>query len=148
MLTRFFQWYDNQTAITRMFVLGVSVASAFFISRSGVLGTDGMKPWRISEDIQNYFDPKKSECIRRGYEKEHWIEFDSAENVLRLGLVSGGSATLPNIFPVYDLVDQVWYFDSPAQELSCMAEVEAASGNVPVVQLGGGIDDGFIYQLN
>lgn len=33
MLTNFFQWYDNQTAITRMFVLGVSVASAFFISR-------------------------------------------------------------------------------------------------------------------
>ncbi len=38
-------------------------------------------------------------------EAKHWIEYDSSENVLRLGLVSGGSATLPNIFPIYDLVD-------------------------------------------
>jgi len=29
-----------------------------------------------------------------------------------------------------------------------MAEVEAASGNVPVVQIGGGVDDGFVYVLN
>ena len=39
-------------------------------------------------------------------------------------------------------------FDSLTQELSCMTEAEAASGAVPVVQLGGGVDDGTVYVLN
>jgi len=121
---------------------------AFFISRYGVGVTDGKTVSFVSDTIQNYFDPQESECIRRGYEQFHWIGFDSAENVLRLGLVSGTSATVPNVFPVFDLTDMVWYFDTPAQELACMTEVTAGSGNVAVIQVAGGIDDGLVYQLN
>jgi len=121
---------------------------AFFISRYGVCASDGRTVSVISDDIQNYFDPTESECIRRGYEDQMWLKYDSAYNVLRLGLVSGSSATVPNIFPVFDLTDKVWYFDVLAQELSCMVEVEAQSGNVPVVQVGGGVDDGLVYLLN
>jgi hypothetical protein len=102
----------------------------------------------ISDDIQNYFDPTKTECIRYGYEKEMWLEHDAAFNVLRIGLVSGATATLPNVFPVFDLVTKTWSFDTPAQELSCVAGVEAGSGQAPVVMVGGGIDDGTVYQLN
>lgn len=121
---------------------------AFFISRYGVAVSDGRTVSFISDDISNYFDPTESVCIRRGYEELHWIGFDSADNVLRLGLVSGSSATVPNVFPVFDLTDKVWYFDDPAQELSCMTEVTAGSGNVAVVQVAGGVDDGLVYQLN
>lgn len=121
---------------------------AFYISSRGVCMSAGQEPTIMSDDIQNYFDPQQSECIRTGYEKEHWIGYDSAENVLRLGLVSGGSATVPNVFPIYDLVDKVWYFDDPKQELSCMTEVQAGSGDVSVIQVGGGVDDGTVYQLN
>jgi len=121
---------------------------AFFLSRYGVCATDGRTISIISDDIRNYFDPSETECIRSGYESEMWLEHDPFENVLRIGLVSGSSATLPNVFPVFDLVTKTWGFDTPAQELSCMANVGNSSGNTPVAQVAGGIDDGFIYQLN
>lgn len=121
---------------------------AFCLSRYGVYITDGRTCSFISDDIQNYFDPSKTECIRRGYESEMWLEHDSSHNVIRIGLVSGSSATVPNVFPVFDLADKTWSFDSLGQALSCMTEVEAGSGNVPVLQVGGGTADGYIYQLN
>ena len=122
---------------------------AFWISRYGVCCTDGRTIWIISDDIQNYFDPTETTtCLRRGYEKEHWIEFDSTFNVLRLGLVCGSTATKPNIFPVFDLTDKVWYFDVLAQEFSCVKEIESGSGNLPVTQVAGGTDDGTVYITN
>lgn len=121
---------------------------AFALSRYGVYVTDGLTCSLISDDIQNYFDPTKSECIRRGYESEMWLAYDSTYNCIRVGLVSGSSATLPNVFLVFDLVDKTWSFDTPAQELSCAIEMGAGSGNIPVVQVGGGIDDGLVYLLN
>jgi hypothetical protein len=121
---------------------------AFALSRYGVYITDGLTCSLISDDIANYFDPTKAECIRRGYEAEMWLGYDSTYNVIRLGLVSGTSATLPNVFPVFDLIDKTWSFDTPAQELSCAIELGAGSGDVPVVQVGGGIDDGLVYLLN
>ena len=120
----------------------------FFLSRYGVCVTDGKTISIISDDIQNYFDPTKSECIRRGYEQKMWLEHDRAFNVIRIGLVSGSSATLPNIVPVFDLADKVWYFDDLAQELSCLVNVEADSGDIPIIQIAGGIDDGTVYQSN
>lgn len=129
---------------------------AFWISKKGVYCTDGLGVFRISHDIQNYFDPRESECIANGYDNEHWIEYDSSENVLRLGIVSGSTATTPNIFLVYDLEDKKWLFDDPDQTITCMTEVEAASGQIPILQYAGGLiynaDDeisrGFIYQVN
>ena len=125
-----------------------SIKLAFFLSRYGVCACDGRSITIISDEIGDYFDPTHANCIRRGYEPEMWLEHDTTDNVLRMALVSGSSATLPNVFPVFDLVDKTWSFDTPAQELSCMTQVEAGSGNVAVVQLGGGIDDGLIYILN
>lgn len=194
----------------------------FFLSRYGVCVTDGRTISIISDDIRNYFDPTKPECIRRGKEMQMWLAHDTAYNVIRVGLVSGqlvsgtdiafadtdpdtitsatidftdygvkagmiietdsdnnpgpftvssvsgGTITLissdslvaesagsfiiypasPNVFPVFDLVDKVWSFDDPAQTLRCQVDVEAESGNVPVVQVGGGVGDGFVYLLN
>jgi len=121
---------------------------AYFLSHYGVCVTDGRTVTVISDDIQNYFDPAETECIRRGYENDMWLAHDSSCNVLRMGLVSGSSATTCNIFPVYDLSDGTWSFDVIAQELSCLTEVEAASGALAVLQYGGGVDDGTVYQLN
>lgn len=120
---------------------------AFWLSRYGVMVTDGRYVSVVSDDIQNYFDPVRSECIRYGYESKMWLEFDAARNALRVGLVSGASATTPNIFPVFDLTDMAWGFDVLGQNLSCMANVEAASGAIPMLQVGGG-QDGFVYELN
>ncbi len=120
----------------------------FFLTRHGVAVTDGLVVSLISDDIQNYFDPTKTESIRRGYESKHWLKYDSAFNVIRIGLVTGSSATLPNIFPVFDLTTKTWSFDTPAQELSFIIEIEAGSGNIPVLQIAGGIDDGQVYLSN
>jgi hypothetical protein len=120
---------------------------AFFISHYGIFVTDGSIVTRISDDIQNYFDPRFSECIRRGYEKQMYVEHDTSSNVLRFGLVSGSSATQPNIFPVLDLIDWTWSFDTIGQAHSHVHEVEAASGQYPVLQIAGSTN-GFIYKIN
>jgi hypothetical protein len=121
---------------------------AFFLSRFGVFVTDGNTVRMVSQDIQNYFDPTSSACIRTGYEAEMWLKYDSAYGIVRIGLVSGSSATVPNVFPVYDVKDKSWSFDVFEQPLSCMTEAEAGSGVVTVVQLGGGNADGTVYVCN
>lgn len=192
---------------------------AVFLSRYGVCVTDGRTISIVSDDINDYFDPQKENAIRKGYEQKMWLNYDSADNVVRVGLVSGEPrstsvttsttadkledtaaafttdgtivgdtvlnttddttalitaiddsdtlsldtdimvsgenykilASMPNVFPVLDMVDKTWSFDTPAQELSCLTEVSSDSGaveNIQVVQLGGGIDDGTIYRLN
>jgi len=121
---------------------------AYFLSHYGVFASNGKYVVKISDDIGNYFDPTKSECIRDGYENQMWLKYDSAHDVLRLGLVSGESATSCNIFPIYDLKDKGWMFDVFEQNLTCMTEVEADSGDVSVLQIVGGTGDGFIYQSN
>jgi len=121
---------------------------AIVLCREGVYMCDGKTIWFISDDVQNYFDKTKPECIRRGYNNQHWVKYDPTYNVLRVGIVSGDTATKPNVFLVYDLTDNVWYFDSLAQELSCAENMGAASGDYEYVQLGGGIDDGTVYILN
>jgi hypothetical protein len=121
---------------------------AFCLSRSGVYVTSGSVCYMISKDIANYFDPTDSTCIRTGYEKDMWLKYDSAFGVIRVGLVSGSSATVPNVFPVYDIKTKTWSVDSLAQEFSCMTEVEAGSGSIPILQIGGGTDDGMVYISN
>lgn len=121
---------------------------AFFLSRYGFCVCDGKVVSVISDDINNYFDPNEPECIRYGYEREMWAEHDTVHNVIRLGLVSGASATTPNVFPVYDLKTKTWSFDTLGQPLSCVAQVEPDSGQAPIVVVGGGIADGTVYQLN
>jgi len=128
------------------------VSVAFFLSHYGVFMCDEDTIKCISNQqnssIQNYFDPTKSECIRSGYESKMWLAYDPVYHCIRIGLVSGSSATLPNIFPVYDIRDKAWSFDSLAQEFSCLIDCEAASGSVTSVQCAGGIDDGQVYQTN
>jgi len=122
---------------------------AFWISREGVFMSNGKTVTGISQDkIRPYFDPASSSCIRRGYENAHWIEYDSRHQGLRIGLVTGTSATKPNTFLFYDIASAAWMTDSLAQPFSCIAEIEADSGDVPVIQVAGGAGDGFIYQTN
>lgn len=121
----------------------------FVLSRYGVYVTDGRTCSMISDEIQNYFDPTETECIRRGYEDRMWLAYDSAYGVIRIGLVSGSSATAPNVFPVFDLKDKTWSFDVIGQGGGCMTEIEAASGNVPILQVGGSkAVEGWILRLN
>lgn len=121
---------------------------AFALSHYGVYASDGRSCSIVSDKIQNYFDPQKAECIRKGYENEMWLAHDSANNCLRLGLVSGATATVCNVFPVFDLTDKTWSFDVHAFPLASFTEIEAGSGAVNILQIAGGVADGQIYQAN
>lgn len=121
---------------------------AFFLSHYGIFVTDGATVTLISRPIQNYFDNRNSECIRRGYENEMYIRHDSTANVLLIGLVSGSTATKPNVFPVFDLEDWTWSFDNYQDAITCVTEVEADSGQYPVLQMAGGATSGYAYRMN
>lgn len=121
---------------------------AYFISRTGVFSCDGITCTDISIPIKNYFDPTKSECLRVGYEKEHWLKYDSSCQCIRIGLVTGSSATVPNIFPVYNVIDKSWTFDKRADAISCLTEVSSGSGTAPVLQMSGSSSAGYIYREN
>lgn len=143
---------NNQSAAV---VEGVSVSTetgvevrtvVYVLSHYGVYVSDGRFCTMISDDIRDRFDTTDADCIRRGYESSMGMVYDSTYNVLRLWLVCG-TATVPNVFPVYDLTDNAWMFDSGIG-LSSMCEVEAGSGTAPVLMCGGGSEDGFVHLLN
>ena len=126
----------------------VSGKKMYFISNRGIYESNGNGVVRISEDIQNYFDAADSNSLRRGYEDEHWIAFDPRYDIIRGGMVCGDSATVPNIFLVYDIAKEVWGFDVLGQPLSCITQADAGSGDADVLSTGGGVDDGTVYLLN
>lgn len=124
---------------------------AYFLSRYGFCAADGRGGVDLLShpNIDIYFDPTDTaHCIRRGYEKEHWVGHDSVHGIIRVGLVTGTSATLPNIFLVYDYKTNSWSHDSLAQPFSCHTEVESAGTTYPVLQIAGGQADGTVYQTN
>lgn len=123
---------------------------AFILSRSGILYTNGRTLDFVEgfDKIRNYFDPSSSDCIRTGYESKMYLKYDSSYHVLKIGLTTGSSATNNNVFLVYDLSLNEFMIDSYANSLQCECECDAASGNVPVIQLGGGQADGQVYILN
>lgn len=125
-----------------------SQTQCYFLSHYGVFMSDGRVVTCISDDIQNYFDPRFSECIRKGYEDVMWLEYDSTENLVKIGIVSGSSATACNKYFCYDIADGVWYEDTYAASLSVFREVEAGSGQFHTLQISGGDSTGYLYQMN
>lgn len=120
---------------------------AYWLSRNGLFITEGMTVSNVSDPVQNYFDPTNSDCIRRTYNDKNYLGYDSAYNVLRLGLASGSSATTANIFLIYDLATRDFGTDTYPINLTCYQNIDANSGNVEVIQVAGGAD-GFLYLLN
>jgi len=123
---------------------------ALILSRRGIIATDGKQVNFVPnfEKIRNYFDPTSSNCIRTGYESKMYLKYDSSYNVVKIGLTTGTTATDNNVFLVYDLLTKEFTTDSYQYPLSCECETDAASGNVPIIQLGGGQADGKVYILN
>jgi hypothetical protein len=100
----------------------------YILSKRGILISDG--------------------SIRTGYESKMYLKYDSVFHVLKIGLVTGTTATEVNKVLVYDLIENSFSLDSYQYPLASECEVEAASGSIPFIQLGGGQADGFVYILN
>jgi hypothetical protein len=125
-----------------------NITAAFSISRDGIYMCNGKALQEITGDVKIYFDPKNANCIRKGYEREHSISYDSAYQVIKVDLVTGVSATVPNTHLIYDIYTRKWAKDTVAQDMSCHCEVEADSGQFPLLQVSGGTDDGTLYLQN
>jgi len=129
---------------------------AYWISHYGIFMTDGRVVTMVSQDIQNYFDNDfVNDCIRIGYEEKMWVEHDVDRGVLRFGLVSGPVAEAPNIFPIFDLEDGTWSFDTFGRQgirLSCALQCESetnilADGQTPIIHIGA-TEEGGVHLLN
>lgn len=120
---------------------------AMWISRNGVYRTDGRTVDSISDAIQSYFDTTDSRCIRRGYEDKHYMHYDKDYDCLLIGLASGSSATVANVFLVYGLATKTWGTDTFPINITSRCTIEAGSGNTEVMQVVGGAD-GFVYHVN
>lgn len=120
----------------------------YFVSKKGIFRTDGVSVVCVSDLVKNYFDPTDTtNCIRDGYEDKHWIHCDSVYKCLRVGLCTGASATVANTWLVIDIETGDIGIDTLGQPITCMTEVEPASGAVTLLQYGGS-SDGFVYKLN
>jgi len=123
---------------------------AYALGHAGVLRITGTTVDIVSDDINNYFDPSSADCIRAGYEDKMWLKWDAAEKLVRVGLVTGTTATACNTFLEYDPhpVYGGWRKTQWAHPLACFANIEAASGAVAILQVAGGTADGRIYRVN
>jgi len=121
---------------------------AFWLSQYGICVTTGQiqNTQIISGAIANYFDPTKTEYINLAQADKMWLRYDSAYGIIRVGLVSGASATECNVFLAINCTSKGWSFDTYGQALSCLTEV-ISSDDKQIIQVAGGYD-GFIYQSN
>lgn len=121
----------------------------YWLSWHGVVRCDGRGVMDVVSDaVADRFDPlKPATCVRRGYEDRCGLFYDRSCHVLRVWLVCGPTATEPNWFGIYDLVDGSWYEDTQEAAHTAMCEAEAASGDVAVIQVAGD-EDGQVWQLN
>lgn len=94
----------------------------FWLSAQGVFMSDGKTVTIISDDIQNYFDPREPEYINIKDGRNMWLEFDSTENMIKMGLVSNGGNNTDLYFS-YDLDDGQWYKDTYANEVQAFIDM-------------------------
>ncbi len=64
------------------------------------------------------------------------MTYDSTENLVKIGIVSGSSATRCNKWFCYDLATGTWSEDVYTHQLGEFREIEADSGNLAVIQMG------------
>jgi hypothetical protein len=121
----------------------------YFLSKKGIMVSDGRGVTFVKgfEKVMNYFDPTDSDCIRNGYESYMYLDYDSLFNILKIGLTTG-TGTNNNVFLVYDLILGEFMCDTYANNFTCEYECDATYGVAPIVRLGGGQSNGFIYILN
>ena len=124
-----------------------TMTGVFFMSQYGIFKSDGRFPIDVSGGIANYFDPERPEHIRNDYENEHFMAWDSASKCIIIGIVSGNSATKPNKWFLFDPATGNYTEDVWGKAISCMAEIEAASGDIPILQYAG-CQDGFVRRIN
>ena len=131
---------DASTDTTR--TTDVTQTQVAFISKYGIFITDGRTIRRISGDIDDIYDPSKSNYININPGSGHWVCYDRASNCLRFGIQTiASTSSSPDLYPVFHLGGNYWTFDVfPYQSITAFAEVSAVSGSVDSLQYAAGKD--------
>ena len=117
--------------------------AVFFQSYDGVYGCDGIKCWKISGDIQNYFDPAQTEAIKLGYRDKSTAFFDPLRNEYHLFIWSGATPTLYEF--IFDTELERWAGPWVRGVGVVCGESVVTSG--PELHTYGGGTDGRLYHL-
>lgn len=82
---------------------------ALWQARDGIYLFDGSVPSRISDDIENYFDPNRPECINASLTEDSVAFFDQNRLEYHWLFASGSDATGLNKEFVFDLKRMKWF---------------------------------------
>ena len=114
-----------------------------FQALDGLYGCDGIKCFKVSEDIDNYFDPSKTECIKDGYLAVSRSWYDNLRSEYHFIFWSGATPTIKE----FVLNTELRRWSGPwsrAVDILCGATLLGAS--TQYLQYGGGTD-GIVYHL-
>jgi len=117
--------------------------AVFFQAYDGVYGCDGIRCWKLSHDIENYFDPNNSNGIKAGYRDKSVAWYDRFRNEYNIILWLGATPT-PYRF-VYNTELQRWA--GPWEYgVDLCSGATLVDSNYDSHQYGGGTD-GRLYHL-
>jgi len=114
-----------------------------FQALDGMYGCDGLKVFKLSEDIDNYFDPSETESIKDGYLDDSRSWYDNLRSEYHYIFWSGATPTLKEF--VLNTEVRRWSGPWPrAVDILCGETLLGAS--TQYLQYGGGTD-GRVYHL-
>jgi hypothetical protein len=118
--------------------------AVLFMSHDGIWACDGIRIWKISDDIENYFNPKyTSTVIQAGYRDDSTAFFDPIENEYHLFIWSGTTPTLREF--VYNTERERW--TGPfVRSVPVICGASVIDSNKDLQSYGGG-QDGRMYRL-
>jgi len=114
-----------------------------FQSLDGVYGCDGIKCFKVSEDINNFFDPSETEAIKDGYLSDSRTWYDPLRGEYHIIFWSGSTPDLKEY--VFNTEVRRWSGPWP-REIDILCGATIMGGSTQYLQYGGGTD-GRVYHL-
>jgi hypothetical protein len=114
-----------------------------FQALDGLYGCDGLKIFKVSADIENFFDPSKPEVIKDGYLDDSRSWYDFLQNEYHFIIWSGATPTLMEY--VFNTELQRWSGPWP-RAVAILCGVTLFGDSTQYLQYGGGTD-GRVYHL-
>lgn len=117
--------------------------AVLFQSYDGVYACDGIKVFKISSDIDNYFDPSYSEAVKDGYLDDSRAWYDRLRGEYHLIIYSGSTPTITEF--IFDTMNRKWA--GPwYRGVDVVSGAVVVGGSAQYLQYGGGTD-GRLYHL-
>jgi hypothetical protein len=117
---------------------------AIWLSHAGPVIFDGSNIVPIGQDLTNYFNPAKTECINYAALNTAWGAYDPTNKEYNVGFASG-AATVPNKWFVYSFEHKKWWERVPDYYPRSLFKVKDSSGGV---YLYAGLATGYMVRVD